>query len=358
MPVVVEQYNSDWPNQFKIIQSELRSFLEGVDIVSIEHVGSTSVPGLAAKPIIDVDIIVSRENVQPAIDALVARKYTYLGELGIEDRHALRSPEQDPPRNIYIVVDGCFQLRNHLGVRNTLRNDRSLRDEYGRVKLGLAEKGLEIVEYVEAKSEIVTTILVKSGLLSEDEITNINQANRKQERFGAIRTERLVLREFVMDDFAVMHALESLPEVVQYQTFAPLTVEEAKERVANILRTAAEIPREYYELAVLHEGDFIGRVGARVKRTFEGGEPRNPPHADLWFSFLPSAQGKGFATEATEALIPLLGSPLLLEIECDPRNSGSWKLAERLGFQRVSFTENAFQVKGEMVGSLVYQKTV
>lgn len=358
MPVVVEQYNSEWPNQFKAIQEELHSFLKDVEIQSIEHVGSTSVPGLAAKPVIDVDIIVTRQNVQPAIDALVARDFTYLGELGIEDRHALRSPAAKPARNTYVVVDGCFQLRNHIAVRDTLRKDDALRDEYGRVKIELAEKGLEIVEYVEAKSEILTKILKKSGLVNDEELKAINTTNRKGERFGAIKTDRLVLREFVMDDVPSYHALESLPEVVQYQMFIPFSKKDARRKIAKILQDAMVSPREIYELAVLHEGNFIGRVGARVQRTSKNGEPKEIPHADLWFSFLPTAQGKGFATEAMKTFIPLLGSPLELEIECDPRNMGSWKLAERLGFDWISLTEKAFEVKGEMVDSLVYQKRV
>ena len=144
MPVIVEKYNPEWANQFKQIKAELEFFLQDVAVVSIEHVGSTSVPGLAAKPIIDIDIVVERPNVQPAIDALVANEFIYLGELGIIDRHALRSPNATPPRNIYITVEGCFSLRNHLGVRNTLRNDETLRDEYGQVKLDLAAQGLEI----------------------------------------------------------------------------------------------------------------------------------------------------------------------------------------------------------------------
>jgi GrpB-like predicted nucleotidyltransferase (UPF0157 family)/RimJ/RimL family protein N-acetyltransferase len=358
MPVVVEQYNIEWPNQFEAIQDELRSSLKGVEVVSIEHVGSTSVPGLAAKPIIDVDIVVTRPNVQPAIDALVAKGFTYLGELGIEDRHALRSPVAKPARNTYVVVDGCFQLRNHLGVRDTLRKDHALRDEYGQVKIELAAKGLEIVEYVEAKSEILSKILKRSGLVNDEELNAINKMNRKGERFGAIKTDRLVLREFVMDDFAAYHALESLPEVVQYQMFIPLSRKDARKKVAKILQDAAASPRTCFELAVLHEGSFIGRVGARVVRISENGEVKDPPHADLWFSFLPTAQGKGYATEAMKPFIPLLGSPLQLEIECDPRNTGSWKLAERLGFDRISLTENAFEVKGETVSSLVYQKHV
>jgi RimJ/RimL family protein N-acetyltransferase len=52
------------------------------------------------------------------------------------------------------------------------------------------------------------------------------------------------------------------------------------------------------------------------------------------------------------------GGPMELEIECDPRNTGSWKLAERLGFEEHSLTKNVQEIKGEWVDSLVYRKTV
>jgi RimJ/RimL family protein N-acetyltransferase len=123
-----------------------------------------------------------------------------------------------------------------------------------------------------------------------------------------------------------------------------------------IIQNSFVSPREHFELAVLFEDKFIGRVGGSVKRNNDDGTARDTPHADIWFSFLPETSGKGFATEAMKAFIPLLGSPVRLEIECDPRNTGSWKLAERLGFEKISLTEDAFECKGEMVGSLVYEK--
>ncbi|KAF2175116.1 UPF0157-domain-containing protein [Zopfia rhizophila CBS 207.26] len=359
MSVVVEEYNPEWPEHFDKIKSELQSFLEDADIISIEHVGSTSVPGLAAKPIIDVDIIATRENIQSAIDALVAKgNFIYLGELGIIDRHALYSPDQKPSRNIYVCVDGTYQTRNHLSVRDTLRSDPALREEYGSVKLQLAERGLDIVDYVEAKSNILIKILQKSGVMTEEELDGVNAANKKGERHGAIMTERLTLREFVMKDVTGFHALESIPEVVRYQSFPPRTMEQSKKEVVTIIQNSAVTPREHVELAVLHEGKFIGRVGAKIKRKNENGKELEPPHADLWFSFMPEMHGRGFATEAMKAFISLLGNPMKLEIECDPRNMGSSKMAERLGFERVSLTEMAYESKEEWVDSLVYQKDV
>ncbi|KAJ9637910.1 hypothetical protein H2199_007405 [Coniosporium tulheliwenetii] len=150
---------------------------------------------------------------------------------------------------------------------------------------------------------------------------------------------------FTTSDIPSIYALESLPEVVRYQTWPPRTLAEAWTVVHEIIANRERSPRQHVELAVeLHDGTFLGRVGAWVD---EG-------KASLWFAFMPDAWGRGYATEAMRAFIPLLGR-VKLEIECDPRNTGSWKLAERLGFVKESLTENVKEVKGEWVGSLVYK---
>lgn len=359
MSVVVEQYNSEWPFHFEKIKGELEAYLKGIPLVSIEHVGSTSIPGLAAKPIIDTDVIVARESIQPAIDALVGKgHFTYLGELGIVDRHALKDRNQSPPRNIYVCVEGAFQVRNHLGIRNTLRSNPELRDEYGAIKLRLAAQGMNIIDYVEAKSEVIQRILKIAGLLSQEELEAIEQANMKNETFGATRTERLLLREFMLRDAAGYYELESKEEIVRYQTWGCQTEEQAHKEVVKIIQDSCVIPRKHIELAVEHEGKWIGRVGANITLEDKSRDPPSRPHANLWFSFLPKYHGKGFATEAMTAFVGLLKSPMELEIECDPRNIGSWKLAERLGFEKISLWKRHFECKGEWVDSLIYQKIV
>ena len=101
----------------------------GVPIVGIEHVGSTSVTGLAAKPIIDCDIIVREADVSAASSTLVSP----LGELGIPQRWAFKEPARLSGTNTYVIVDGCLSLRNHLAVRDVLSADAALREEYAAV---------------------------------------------------------------------------------------------------------------------------------------------------------------------------------------------------------------------------------
>ncbi|KAF1836558.1 UPF0157-domain-containing protein [Decorospora gaudefroyi] len=370
MAVIVEEYNPAWPQQFENIKSELEGYLQDVEYLSIEHVGSTSVPGLAAKPIIDVDIIVTRDEVQPAIDALIANgKFDYLGELGINDRHAFKDPNQSMRHNIYVCVDGAAQTRNHLRLRDTLRSNEELRDEYGRVKLQLAAKATNIVDYLVGKSAIIQKMLKLSGSFTKDELAAIARANVKGERFGAIQTPRLLLREFVIKDEQGYFALESHEQNARYQAWPPRTRQQARQLVLENIRTHNEVPRTIYELAVEHAGRFIGRVGAKTSQANSDSLPgestlKHVTHADLWFSFLACEQGRGFATEAVDAFIEALKDRLQdqgkleLEIECDPRNHRCWKLAERLGFERLSLTKEAWECKGEWVDSLVLRKVV
>ena len=183
MRVTVVPYDPEWPVLFETIRQHLEVALAGVPHEGIEHVGSTSVPGLAAKPILDIDVVVRREALAAAIAALVAVGYTHEGDKGVPDRHFLRpSPHDDHARvarHVYVCVDGSLSLRNHLAVRDTLRAREDLREAYGAVKLALAERDLDGIEdYIEGKNEIVQRILAVSGL-STDDLGRILTVNRK-----------------------------------------------------------------------------------------------------------------------------------------------------------------------------------
>jgi RimJ/RimL family protein N-acetyltransferase len=224
---------------------------------------------------------------------------------------------------------------------------------------------------VEAKSTTNQKITGAFGLLTSEEMAAIEKANAKSEKFGALETERLLLREFVVNDIEGYYELESSGENARYQDWPPRTTDQARELVLANIETSCETPRTVWELIVESEGRMIGRVGAKLTCPIANPDPigdsadthtQNLPHFDLWFSFLPSVQGKGFATEAVKVFVAELvkgqTGELEFEIECDSRNTGSWKLAERLGFKKYSLTIRAWESKGEWVDSLVYRKVV
>jgi GrpB-like predicted nucleotidyltransferase (UPF0157 family) len=175
--ILVVDYDPQWPAVFTGIKEVLAAALAEVPVVAIEHVGSTSVPGLAAKPIIDVDVVVHRQFVSRAIDAIQLAGYEPLGDLGIPDRYALKAPPGAARQNVYVTVEGCLSLRNHLGLREALRNDAALRDEYSATKRRLAADTDDIDVYVVGKNAIVRRILQRAGLATGDldEIEKLNQ---------------------------------------------------------------------------------------------------------------------------------------------------------------------------------------
>src|SRR5690349_20583042 len=95
-PVIVVDYDPAWPRLFDQLTVPVRSAL-GEVALRIEHVGSTSVPGLAAKPIIDISVVVATEaDVPLAIERLASIGYLHQGDLGIEGREAFVAPGHLP----------------------------------------------------------------------------------------------------------------------------------------------------------------------------------------------------------------------------------------------------------------------
>lgn len=179
MRIEVVPYDPTWPDTFERIRSELARALSAVPVLAIEHVGSTSVPELAAKPVIDIDVIITRDQLEPAIRALEAIGYQHRGDLGIPERHAMEAPDDAPRRHVYVVVEGSLALRNHLGLREMLRADPDLRAQYGELKLSLSQRDFDSIDgYVAAKSELIQIILELAGIGSAErvEIKRMNRA--------------------------------------------------------------------------------------------------------------------------------------------------------------------------------------
>ena len=119
--VIVVDYDPRWPAVFERLRASLARALAGLPF-EIEHVGSTSVPGLAAKPVIDLNVVVPTANeVAETIERLASLGYRHRGDLGIVGREAFRAPPGLPKHHLYVCVEGVLALRNHLGVRDYLR---------------------------------------------------------------------------------------------------------------------------------------------------------------------------------------------------------------------------------------------
>lgn len=173
----VVDYDPSWPTRFAVLATEYRRAFEraGVEVIAIEHVGSTAVPGLAAKPVVDCDIVVAADQVARASEVLIGLDFRPVGELGIPHRWAFVEPPRLAGTNTYIVVDGSLALRNHLGLRDVLRADAGLRDRYGAVKRVVGAHADSIEAYGQGKNAVIQEILTAAGL-SEGERTLIDAA--------------------------------------------------------------------------------------------------------------------------------------------------------------------------------------
>ena len=182
--LIVVPYDPEWPHRFARIRAVLETALAGVEVLSIEHVGSTSVPGLAAKPVLDIDIVVNAHSVEAASAALGRLGYEALGEMGVAERWAFRQPGAPLSQhlaarhNLYVTVEGSLSVRNHRALRDTLRGDAALRDRYGAVKLALAERTDDIDEYIDGKTDMVLEILRRGGI-APHELAELERINRR-----------------------------------------------------------------------------------------------------------------------------------------------------------------------------------
>lgn len=195
----ISRYNPDWPKQFQTIAKDLEHDLKAFDVpyLAIEHVGSTSVPGLAAKPVLDIMIVINEaipyEDKDNGITypdkahyALIFGErpggYRCLGDGGVKGRWSFKLHREDlPARNLYVVLKDTVIYKSYLSLRETLRKPfyKELRDEYARVKFELAEREwADVMEYSTAKNAIIRKILLTAGWTSE-------QVDAKEE--GAVK---------------------------------------------------------------------------------------------------------------------------------------------------------------------------
>jgi GrpB-like predicted nucleotidyltransferase (UPF0157 family) len=150
--------------------------------MNIEHVGSTSVAGLAAKPIIDISIVIAQpQEMSLVIEKLATRQYQHLGDLGIADREAFRHPPDVPRHNLYACPHDSLALRNHLVFRDHLRSHSDVARQYGMLKRQLAARfENDREDYTDGKTDFIVGVL--SGLgLNAGELETIDRANRKRQ---------------------------------------------------------------------------------------------------------------------------------------------------------------------------------
>lgn len=159
-PVIIEDYDPRWPQRFETLRARVSAVL-GTLAAAIEHVGSTAVPGLASKPIIDIDVLLqSQTDLQSAIERLAAMGYAYEGDLGIAGREAFRAPASEFRHHLYVCQPNSPAYQQHLAFRDYLRTHPEDACAYESLKRSLAERfGSDRDAYTQGKTEFIEAIL-------------------------------------------------------------------------------------------------------------------------------------------------------------------------------------------------------
>jgi GrpB-like predicted nucleotidyltransferase (UPF0157 family) len=161
-PIHIVDYDPAWPDEFDREATRIRSVL-GDRALRIEHTGSTSVPGLAAKPVIDIVLVVA--------DSADEAEYAPLLE-GAGHRLRIREPEwhqhrmfqgSQTPVNLHVFSIGCDEIERILFFRDWLRSNASDRELYARTKRTLAEQDWKYTQnYADAKSAVIEEIISRA----------------------------------------------------------------------------------------------------------------------------------------------------------------------------------------------------
>ena len=162
-PVTLASYNPEWPRLYEREADRIRSVL-GDRVLLLEHIGSTSVPGLAAKPIIDILLVVADPADEPDyISPLERAGYRLvIREPDWHQHRVLKGP--DTNINLHVHPPGSPEIEANLRFRDHLRADQADRGLYERVKRELAgRRWTYIQEYADAKTEVITTIMERAG---------------------------------------------------------------------------------------------------------------------------------------------------------------------------------------------------
>ena len=160
-------YDTDWPKKFETHARIIADALGG-SALRIEHIGSTSVPGLAAKPIIDILVVVPDSADESAyLPQLEAAGYVLrVREPDWYEHRMFRTPEQDVHIHIYSV--GCEEIERVLTFRDRLRRNSDDRSHYEQAKRELAAKEWsDMNAYADAKTEVIKSIIAASQAAGE-----------------------------------------------------------------------------------------------------------------------------------------------------------------------------------------------
>lgn len=164
-PVVLAAHNSAWAKQFADLAAHIKRVC-GDTLVTIHHIGSTSVPGLAAKPLIDMMPELRHHEDGPSLAPLLEPLgFLYFGAYGIEGRHFFRRKgDVDVDVNVHMFETGHIEIERHVVFRDALRSNPALLQTYQALKEELAVRFPNDVDsYARSKSDFIEGVLRELG---------------------------------------------------------------------------------------------------------------------------------------------------------------------------------------------------
>lgn len=165
--ITLLEYDDNWPKLFEREAERIRSIL-GNKILLLEHVGSTSVPGLCAKPIIDILLVVRNSADEDAYvsDLEKAGYILRIREAEWFEHRLFKGPDTDI--NLHVFSEGASEVERMMRFRNWLRTNHSDRDKYASVKRHLAQhEWRHVQDYADAKNSIVQEIMERADAVGQ-----------------------------------------------------------------------------------------------------------------------------------------------------------------------------------------------
>ncbi|KXK40191.1 MAG: Glutamate-rich protein grpB [Bacteroidetes bacterium OLB9] len=189
MTKFIEPYNPSWKTEFENIKQAIATELyDIIPQVDIQHVGSTSIQGLIAKPILDIDLIITDKSLLNIITLRLEKiGYNSIGEQGIPGRFAFKQKSELTPlttiyrkwqsHHLYVCYADSLALKNHLLFRDFLKSNEEIKEKYSELKLALTDNlAITREEYTSKKTEFIVSVLEMAGLDEESlqQITSVN----------------------------------------------------------------------------------------------------------------------------------------------------------------------------------------
>jgi GrpB-like predicted nucleotidyltransferase (UPF0157 family) len=175
--VEVLPYNPEWKKWFKEIKKPVWNQIHDL-INDIVHVGSTSIEGMSAKPIIDMDIVIDNWDIFPEIvRRLEPLGYRHVGDLGIAEREVFKHENPGYPHHLYVCQKDSTAYRNHVLLRKHLLENSEDFNRYRDLKTRLASSVNQREDYGRLKTELILEFLEKEGI-SKKEIEKIRKENQ------------------------------------------------------------------------------------------------------------------------------------------------------------------------------------